>query len=111
MNSRPNQVAAADGFAFGATSLAGSACSARLSLIVRHHENALNLKGGTMETQTAPLVALAAALVLFLIFRAIVLWYWRVNEAVALLKSIDSKLGQLVAQRSAPQSGRVAPSV
>jgi hypothetical protein len=40
----------------------------------------------------ATLAALAIVVVLFLIFRAIVLWYWRVNEAVELLKSIDEKL-------------------
>jgi hypothetical protein len=38
-------------------------------------------------------VALTVAI--FLICRAIVLWYWRVNEGIALLKSIDEKLGQL----------------
>ena len=32
---------------------------------------------------------------LFLICRAIVLWYWRVNEGFALLKSIDEKLGRM----------------
>ena len=39
--------------------------------------------------------ALVVAIILFLIFRAIVLWYWRVNEAITLLKSIDEKLGAL----------------
>jgi hypothetical protein len=39
------------------------------------------------------LVAAAVVVICFLIFRALVLWYWRVNEAVELLKSIDSKLG------------------
>jgi hypothetical protein len=38
------------------------------------------------------LVIAAIWIVLFLIFRAIVLWYWRVNEGIALLKSIDAKL-------------------
>jgi hypothetical protein len=32
----------------------------------------------------------------FLIFRAIVLWYWRVNEQIELLESIDEKLGRMV---------------
>jgi hypothetical protein len=40
-----------------------------------------------------PLIVLAVIVICFLIFRALVLWYWRVNEAVELLKSIDSKLG------------------
>jgi hypothetical protein len=33
------------------------------------------------------------AIVLFLLLREIALWYWRVNEAIAVLKSIDQKLG------------------
>jgi len=41
---------------------------------------------------------LGFAILLFVICRAIVLWYWRVNESVALLKSIDDKLGKLVSQ-------------
>jgi hypothetical protein len=39
----------------------------------------------------------ALTIAIFLICRAIVLWYWRVNEGIALLRSIDDKLGQLVA--------------
>ena len=42
-----------------------------------------------------PLVFAAIWIVLFLIFRAIVLWYWRVNEGIALLKSISEKLGRI----------------
>jgi hypothetical protein len=38
---------------------------------------------------------LAIAVLIFLIFRAIVLWYWRVGEAIDLLKSIDEKLGRM----------------
>ncbi|HEY2679183.1 MAG TPA: hypothetical protein VGI65_19610 [Steroidobacteraceae bacterium] len=40
-------------------------------------------------------ITVAIAIVVFLVFRAIVLWYWRVNEAVELLKSIDEKLGRM----------------
>jgi hypothetical protein len=40
-------------------------------------------------------VAAAIWIALFLIFRAIVLWYWRVNEGIALLKSIDQKLNRI----------------
>ncbi len=40
-------------------------------------------------------VTLAVIVALFLIFRAIVLWYWRVNQTVALLESIDEKLGRI----------------
>jgi hypothetical protein len=42
-----------------------------------------------------PLIALGIVAVVFMVFRAIVLWYFRVNEAVALLKSIDEKLGRM----------------
>ena len=40
-------------------------------------------------------VAVVIWIVLFLIFRAIVLWYWRVNEGIALLKSIEAKLDRI----------------
>jgi len=43
------------------------------------------------------IAALAIVVVIFLIFRAIVLWYLRVGEAIALLKSIDdSEISRLV---------------
>lgn len=48
-----------------------------------------------MNSVMSPIAALVLAILLFLIFRAIVLWYWRVNETVALLKSIDEKLGRI----------------
>lgn len=38
---------------------------------------------------------LSIIFLIFLIIRAIVLWYWRVNEGIALLKSIDEKLDRL----------------
>jgi len=41
------------------------------------------------------LVTFAVVALVFLIVRAIVLWYWRVNEGIALLKSIDEKLAVL----------------
>jgi len=40
------------------------------------------------------LVLLIAAL-LFLVCRAIVLWYWRIGEAIDLLKGINEKLGRI----------------
>lgn len=43
------------------------------------------------------ILVVALMVVIFLICRAIVLWYWRVNEAVELLKSIDQKLGAMAA--------------
>jgi hypothetical protein len=48
-----------------------------------------------MESIVGLIVILALTAVLFLVFRAIVLWYWRVNETVMLLKSIDEKLGRM----------------
>ncbi len=48
-----------------------------------------------MNSVMSPIAALVLAILLFLIFRAIVLSYWRVNETVALLKSIDEKLGRI----------------
>ena len=47
-------------------------------------------------------VAVVIWIVLFLIFRAIVLWYWRVNEGIALLKSINEKLDRIAG--NAPES-------
>jgi hypothetical protein len=49
-----------------------------------------------MGSGIAGLMAVVAIMVLvFLICRAIVLWYWRVIEGIALLKSIDEKLGRM----------------
>jgi len=42
------------------------------------------------------LIALAIWALVFLVFRVIVLWYWKVNQVVALLKSIDEKLGRML---------------
>jgi hypothetical protein len=45
-----------------------------------------------------PFVAVVAVviwIVLFLLFRAIVLWYWRINEGITLLKSVDEKLAHI----------------
>jgi hypothetical protein len=50
------------------------------------------------------IAVMAIMVVIFLIGRAIVLWYWRVNEGIALLKSIDEKLGQLSANGVAVQA-------
>jgi hypothetical protein len=58
------------------------------------------------------IVVLALAALVFLVCRVIVLWYWRVNEIVALLKSIDEKLGQRVAKAVEIVGGRdVVPAV
>lgn len=45
------------------------------------------------------LSALFILVLLFAIFRAFVLWYWRVGEIVTLLKSIDEKLGRAASPR------------
>jgi hypothetical protein len=58
-----------------------------------------------MGSGIAGLIAVVAIMVaVFLICRAIVLWYWRVNDGIALLKSIDEKLGQMVANGVAIQA-------
>jgi hypothetical protein len=61
----------------------------------------------------ASLIAVMAIMVtIFLVCRAIVLWYWRVNEGIAPLKSIYEKLGLLTANGIAVQApaGRVVPA-
>jgi hypothetical protein len=45
---------------------------------------------------------------IFLVIRALVLWYWRVNVAIDLLTSIDAKLGQLI-PKVEPAGLRIAP--
>jgi hypothetical protein len=50
----------------------------------------------------ALIFVLGIATILFLICRAIVLWYWRVNEGIALLKSIDEKLGRMLSNWPVP---------
>jgi hypothetical protein len=50
------------------------------------------------------IAVLAFIVLLFLVFRAIVLWYWRVNEGIALLKSIDEKLGRLAGGGAPPST-------
>jgi hypothetical protein len=54
---------------------------------------------------------LAATVVLFLLLRAIVLWYWRITEGIALLKSIDEKLGRLTAAAPMKPSERAEPNI
>jgi hypothetical protein len=57
------------------------------------------------------LVAFLAFLVgLFWIFRTVMLWYWRINESIILLTSIDKKLGQLTEQSFRQKTeGNMAP--
>jgi hypothetical protein len=49
-----------------------------------------------MEPVLAVIIGLVAVVGLFLIFRALMLWYWRINDSITLLASIDSKLGKLI---------------
>jgi hypothetical protein len=66
----------------------------------------------SMGSGFAGLIAVVAIMVvIFLICRAIVLWYWRVNEGIALLKSIDEKLGRMALSGVGPQApaARLAP--
>ena len=39
------------------------------------------------------IVVLLVALVVFLVARELVTWYWKINRIVQLLESIDRKLG------------------
>jgi hypothetical protein len=41
------------------------------------------------------LLGIAVVVAIFLIFRAIVLWYWKVNVSIELLQQINQKLGKL----------------
>lgn len=38
------------------------------------------------------IMGLGISLVLFLIFRVAILWYWKINEVIELLKEISNKL-------------------
>jgi hypothetical protein len=66
----------------------------RLSLSIFHS----NTLSGDHFTDTGAsfvggVLALAVAVVVFLIFRAAALWYRRISQGITLLKSIDEKLG------------------
>ena len=62
------------------------------------------------------IVVVGLAVLLFLVCRVIVLWYWRVGEAIDLLKGINEKLGR-IAERpvqgehlpNVPSTGRMGP--
>ena len=41
------------------------------------------------------IIFVGLAALLFLVCRVIVLWYWRVGEAIDLLKGINEKLGRI----------------
>jgi hypothetical protein len=48
------------------------------------------------------IIFLLVSFLLFLILRALVLWYWRVNVAIGLLKSIDDRLARMASVNNAP---------
>jgi hypothetical protein len=48
-----------------------------------------------MDELVGSIAALFITIVVFLIFRFVVLWYWKINVAIDLLKSIDEKLDRL----------------
>ena len=63
---------------------------------------------------SAFLVVLGTILV-FLIFRALVLWYWRLDRIVELLENIDDKLDVIADSdgvfQEAPSTEHLAPSI
>lgn len=44
--------------------------------------------------------AIGVVFLLFMVLRAVVLWYWRVNEIVAILQRIDERLARQEAARA-----------
>jgi len=65
-----------------------------------------------MASGFAGLIAVMAIMVvIFLSCRAIVLWYWGVNEGITLLKSIDEKLGLLAAGGPAVKAPAIGAAV
>ena len=50
-----------------------------------------------MDSFVIGLSIVASALVIFLVGREVVCWYWKLNRIVLLLESIDSKLTHSVA--------------
>ena len=51
---------------------------------------------------------LVGIVVLFLIFREVVCWYWKINTTLTVLQSIDEKLGTLLGSSSLRVSASVA---
>jgi hypothetical protein len=51
-------------------------------------------------------LGLAIVFLVFLVMREVMCWYWKINEAVYLLRSIDEKLGNRGAPASSGQSGK-----
>ncbi len=55
------------------------------------------------------LIILGLLIALFLIFRQIVLWYFRINQGIELLNSIDEKLEELLDDK--PSNLNVASTI
>ena len=53
------------------------------------------------------LVAAGVSFVLFLIFRQLALWYWRVNRIVELLESIDRRLAGPTTEGRGAELGQI----
>ena len=43
------------------------------------------------------IVLLGVSILLFVLFRSVMLWYWKVNELLSVIKSIDKNLGIFMA--------------
>lgn len=50
------------------------------------------------------LISIAIFVALFLLFRAVILWYWKINELVRLLADIKLNTSRLVAIAENPSS-------
>ena len=50
------------------------------------------------------LVALFFIIILFLVFREIVCWYWKINQHLENQRTIISKLDQLLGQKEEPEN-------
>ena len=55
-----------------------------------------------MDSLIGRIVAIALTISIVLLFRAVVLWYLKVDEGIALLKSIDEKLGRMAGTSTPP---------
>jgi hypothetical protein len=58
----------------------------------------------------AAIVVLIFSVILFFIFRTFVLWYWRVNDTIDVLKGMDAKVARLVKETPPPGGKRAARS-
>ncbi|MFI5348851.1 MAG: hypothetical protein ACHQ2Z_04855 [Elusimicrobiota bacterium] len=59
--------------------------------------------GSLMPSLTGLAVFFAISIAVFLLFRALVLWYWKIDEIVSLLRKINENL-QALNKRPAPEA-------